>query len=141
LDKAKDNFKLVAAASSDLKSGLHFGMTEDQKRETHEKASKGPVYPGEEAFRLYDTYGLPMDFILDAARDLGIKLDEAGFESAMKEQKTRARASWKGGAKEAANPVYAKLAETFKTEPWLLLWHDSERFSHRGDCHEEPCGE
>jgi alanyl-tRNA synthetase len=75
----------------------------------------GASYPGESAFRLYDTYGLPMDFILDAARDLGIRFDEPGFEKAMQEQRTRARASWKGGAKEAANPAYAKLAETFKT--------------------------
>src|SRR5208283_4788766 len=43
--------------------------------------------------------------------------DEAGFEKAMHEQRTRARASWKGGSKEAANPALAKLAETFKTEP------------------------
>ncbi len=76
------------------------------------------VYAGESAFRLYDTYGLPMDFILDAARDLGVKFDETGFEKAMQEQRTRARASWKGGAgKEAANPAFAKLAETFRTAP------------------------
>jgi len=75
------------------------------------------VYSGEKAFQLYDTYGLPLDFILDAARDLGIPFDQAGFDKAMQDQRARARASWKGGAKEAANPGYAKLAETFKTEP------------------------
>jgi alanyl-tRNA synthetase len=73
---------------------------------------------GDAAFRLYDTYGLPLDFMIDLARDAGIEFDQKGFESAMKEQRKRARASWKGGAgKEAANPAYAKLAETFKTEP------------------------
>jgi alanyl-tRNA synthetase len=73
---------------------------------------------GEEAFKLYDTFGLPIDFIQDAARDAGIDFDQAGFERAMQEQRTRARASWKGGAgKEAANPAFAKLGETFKTEP------------------------
>jgi alanyl-tRNA synthetase len=76
------------------------------------------VLPGEKAFRLYDTFGLPLDFITDAARDLGVQIDEAGFERAMQEQRTRARASWKGGAgKEAANPSFAKIADTFKTEP------------------------
>jgi alanyl-tRNA synthetase len=75
------------------------------------------VYSGEKAFELYDTYGLPLDFILDAARDLGIPFDQPGFEKAMHEQRTRARASWKGVHKEAANPAYAKLAETFRTEP------------------------
>jgi alanyl-tRNA synthetase len=80
-------------------------------------ANPGSVYPGENAFKLYDTFGLPMDFIVDAARDLGVQFDLTGFETAMQEQRTRARASWKGGAKELANPAYAKLAETFRTEP------------------------
>jgi alanyl-tRNA synthetase len=79
--------------------------------------AKEGVYSGEKAFQLYDTYGLPLDFILDSARDLGIPFDQAGFDLAMQEQRTRARASWRGGAgKEAANPAYAKIAETFKTE-------------------------
>ena len=74
-------------------------------------------YAGDKAFRLYDTYGLPRDFIEDVVRDAAFFVDWGGFERAMQEQRTRARASWKGGAKEAANPAYAKLAETFKTEP------------------------
>ncbi len=78
---------------------------------------KEGIYSGKRAFELYDTYGLPLDFILDSARDLGIPFDQAGFDLAMQEQRTRARASWKGGSKEAANPAYAKLGETFRTEP------------------------
>jgi alanyl-tRNA synthetase len=79
--------------------------------------------PGREAFKLYDTYGLPVDFIEDTLRDAGMRLDLSGFEQAMQEQRTRARASWKGTHKEAANPAYAKLAETFRTEP--DFYHDS----------------
>jgi alanyl-tRNA synthetase len=75
------------------------------------------VYPGEHAFKFYDTFGLPVDFIQDVVRDFGADFDQAGFDKAMQEQRTRARASWKGGSKEAANPAYAKIAETFKTEP------------------------
>ena len=51
---------------------------------------------GEDAFKLYDTFGMPLDFMQDAARDQGIEFDQAGFDRAMEEQKTRARASWKG---------------------------------------------
>jgi alanyl-tRNA synthetase len=117
LDETLDSFKLQEAASQDLKSGAHFGMTEEQKRQVHEIVSRGPIYPGEKAFKLYDTYGLPMDFIVDAARDTGVGFDLTAFEKAMEEQRTRARASWKGGAgKEAVSPAYAKIAETFKTE-------------------------
>jgi alanyl-tRNA synthetase len=73
--------------------------------------------PGDRAFVLYDTYGLPQDFIEDAARDAGLRFDESGFDIAMNRQRERARATWKGGAgKEAANPAYAKIAETFQTE-------------------------
>jgi alanyl-tRNA synthetase len=75
-----------------------------------------PQLKGTVAFQLYDTYGLPRDFIEDVTRDARVEFDETGFERAMLEQKSRARASWKGGSKEAANPAYAKIAETFKTE-------------------------
>jgi alanyl-tRNA synthetase len=71
-----------------------------------------PVYDGRKAFRLYDTYGLPLDFIEDACRDQAISLDQGAFESAMVEQRSRARASWKGGAKQTANPVYQELPKS-----------------------------
>jgi alanyl-tRNA synthetase len=82
-----------------------------------EKPVSGPFESGFEAFTLYDTYGLPRDFIEDAYRDAGIPFPAEGFEKAMHEQRARARASWKGGAKEAANPAYAKIADRFRTEP------------------------
>jgi alanyl-tRNA synthetase len=72
---------------------------------------------GAEAFRLYDTFGLPLDFIEDITRDQGITFDREGFERALNEQRERAKAAWKGVSKEAASPVYAKLAETYRTEP------------------------
>ncbi len=107
----------------ELKDGISGANAEDRSRRVTEVIAGQPdpgrhgVYSGDKAFRLYDTYGLPVDFIRDAVRDAGLQFDEAGFESAMKEQKTRARASWKGGAKEAANPAYAKIADRFTTEP------------------------
>jgi alanyl-tRNA synthetase len=79
------------------------------------------VYPGEEAFYLYDTLGVPRDFIEDVCRDAHFSVDWAGFEKAMEEQRTRARrqSSFAAGAHlETANQAsYRKLAETFKTEP------------------------
>jgi alanyl-tRNA synthetase len=80
-------------------------------------AKDSAVLPAIEAFRLYDTYGLPRDFIEDVTRDAGVKVDWEGFDRAMQEQRTRARASWKGGHKHVADPVFSKLAATFKTEP------------------------
>ena len=68
--------------------------------------------PGEDAFKLYDTFGMPLDFMQDAARDQGIEFDRAGFDRAMDEQKSRARASWKGAAKQTANPAYQQLPKS-----------------------------
>jgi alanyl-tRNA synthetase len=79
--------------------------------------TKSASLSGEKAFMLYDTYGLPRDFLEDLARDSGITVEWPAFERAMQEQRTRARASWKGTSKERVNPAYAKIAETFKTEP------------------------
>jgi alanyl-tRNA synthetase len=67
------------------------------------------VYSGDKAFKLYDTFGMPLDFMQDAARDQGIVFDQAGFDAAMEEQRQRAKASWKGAAKQTANPEYQKL--------------------------------
>jgi len=71
--------------------------------------SARPVYAGDKAFKLYDTFGMPLDFIEDAARDQGILFDQTGFDAAMEEQRQRAKASWKGAAKQTANPEYQKL--------------------------------
>jgi alanyl-tRNA synthetase len=64
------------------------------------------------AFRLYETFGMPLDFMVDAARDAGIAFDMAGFEAAKEEEQQRARASWKGGSLKSAAPVYRELAKT-----------------------------
>ncbi len=81
-----------------------------------EKPVMNPFESGLDAFTLYDTYGLPRDFIEAAYRDRGIPFPHEGFERAMVDQRTRARASWKGVHKEAASPAYAKLAGK-RTQP------------------------
>jgi len=71
---------------------------------------------GEAAFRLYDTFGLPLDLLEDEGSWRGFRVDREGFERELEKQRQRAKASWKGISKEAAGPVYARLAETFRTE-------------------------
>jgi alanyl-tRNA synthetase len=72
----------------------------------------GSIYSGTAAFHLYETYGLPLDFMVDAARDAGIAFDMEGFEKARAEEQARARASWKGGSKATASPAYRELPKT-----------------------------
>jgi alanyl-tRNA synthetase len=71
-----------------------------------------PTLNGEDAFKLYDTFGLPLDFIQDACRDSLLCFDLNGFERAMSEQRARAQASWKGVAKRTASPVFGELTPT-----------------------------
>jgi len=81
------------------------------------QSGKRLTYPGKNAFKFYDTFGLPLDFIQDAVRDFGLEFDQDGFDRAKEEQQARGRAAWKGVHKDAANPVYSKLAQAYKTEP------------------------
>ncbi len=74
--------------------------------------------PGDEIFRLYDTFGFPLDLILEVANDERLKADTEGFEKLLKEQKERARKAWKGGIQKVISPELAELSEnnpsTFK---------------------------
>ncbi len=70
------------------------------------------IYPGSMAFSLYETYGLPKDFIEDACRDAQIGFDNSSFEAARALEQARARASWKGGSQKSASPVFRELAKT-----------------------------
>ncbi|HKB99799.1 MAG TPA: alanine--tRNA ligase, partial [Terriglobales bacterium] len=69
-------------------------------------------FPGEEAFKIFSTYGVPRDFIEDYCRDAGLSFDSDGFERALAEEQARARASWKGAAKQTANPAYQQLPKS-----------------------------
>jgi alanyl-tRNA synthetase len=88
------------------------GMQELDDDLTVLRGKGSDLYPGEKAFKLYDTFGLPADFIQDTLRDAGLKFDQAGFDRAMTEQRERARASWKGAAKQTANPAYQQLPKS-----------------------------
>jgi alanyl-tRNA synthetase len=76
------------------------------------KAAGGDTIPGEEAFRLYDTYGLPLELTREFGEDVGLQVDDQAFQAAMEAQRTRARAAWKGGGEAAAaQELVAKLAD------------------------------
>jgi alanyl-tRNA synthetase len=75
-------------------------------------APEEPTFDGASAFRLYDTFGMPLDFMQEACRDRGIIFDQEGFDRALTEQRERARASWRGDARQVASPVYASVPRT-----------------------------
>jgi alanyl-tRNA synthetase len=71
--------------------------------------------PGAVVFKLYDTFGFPVDLTADILRGRGLALDQAGFDTAMDEQRTRARAAWKGSGDERTGAAYLGLAGDYKT--------------------------
>ncbi|MCZ2078239.1 MAG: alanine--tRNA ligase [Bryobacterales bacterium] len=79
------------------------------------KAAAGGVLPGAAAFRLYDTYGLPVDEQEEMAREYGLSIDREGFDREMEQQRERARASWRGAEKAQTAPVYHRLLEQGRT--------------------------
>ncbi len=88
-----------------LERGLHLLADEVAK------LGDTQALPGDVAFRLYDTYGFPLDLTQDALREQGRAIDVPGFDAAMAEQRTRARAAWAGTGDAAAERVWFELRE------------------------------
>ncbi len=97
--------KVVEAEEKQFDRVLKIGLTR-----LNEELQSG--FNGEKAFHLYETFGLPLDFMVDAARDAGVKFDDEGFERARAEEQARARASWKGGSQKTASPAFRDLTKT-----------------------------
>ena len=76
-----------------------------------EGMSAGAQLSGDTAFKLYDTYGFPLDLTQDALRQRGIAVDLDAFNTAMERQKTEARASWAGSGEAAAENVWFPIRE------------------------------
>jgi alanyl-tRNA synthetase len=97
--------KVIEAEEKQFDRVLKFGVTR-----LNEQLQGN--FAGADAFHLYETFGLPLDFMVDAARDAGIHFDMEGFEAARVEEQARARASWKGGSQKTASPAYRDLPKT-----------------------------
>ncbi len=84
----------------------------------------GANLPGQAAFKLYDTYGFPLDLTQDALREQGRGVDTDGFDAAMAEQKAKARAAWAGSGEAADATVWFDVAE--KNGPTEFLGYETE---------------
>ncbi|NNE79658.1 MAG: alanine--tRNA ligase [Silicimonas sp.] len=80
---------------------------------------KGSDLPGEAAFRLYDTYGFPLDLTQDALREKGIGVDTDSFDAAMEAQKAKARAAWSGSGEAKDAAIWFDLAEQHGASEFL----------------------
>ena len=89
------------------------------------KLPDGSALPGDAAFKLYDTYGFPLDLTQDALREAGRTVDVDGFETAMAEQKAKARAAWSGAGGAADDAIWFDLSETHPATDFL--GYDTEK--------------
>ncbi|WP_312527837.1 alanine--tRNA ligase [Paracoccus sp. (in: a-proteobacteria)] len=83
------------------------------------KLPEGAELPGAAAFKLYDTYGFPLDLTQDALREKGRTVETAGFDTAMAEQKAKARAAWSGSGETADATIWFDLADKHGASEFL----------------------
>ncbi len=83
------------------------------------KLGSGQALAGDVAFKLYDTFGFPLDLTQDALREQGRAVDVAGFENAMADQRRRARAAWSGSGEAATENVWFELKEELPASEFL----------------------
>ncbi|WP_058187977.1 alanine--tRNA ligase [Terracidiphilus gabretensis] len=107
VSRINDLYDVIQGKYSEFR-GEYWGNECGTNHLLHQKVA----FPGTDAFHLYETFGLPLDFMVDAARDAGIGFDMEGFEKARAEEQARARASWKGGSQKTASPAYRELPKT-----------------------------
>jgi len=87
--------------------------------EEEDKLGKGKAFPGEIAFKLYDTYGFPLDLTEDVLRGRGRKVETAGFDAAMDRQRAEARKSWVGSGEAATDQLWFALREELGATEFL----------------------
>lgn len=88
--------KLLASASQNHDFSSQSLECQDSQKVDSSNAKETIYFSGEVAFKLYDTYGFPLDLTQDMLRELGLSIDLQGFEKCMQEQKDRSKAHWKG---------------------------------------------
>ncbi len=102
-----------------LERGLK--LLEDEKKDVH----AGGIFSGNAAFKLYDTYGFPLDLTQDILRGENISVDMDGFNAAMAEQKAKARAAWKGSGQSATSALWFEIKDRVGSTEFLGYSMDS----------------
>ena len=104
--------KVVNNEEESFGNTLHYGTQrlEEILKKVHKE--KLTTIPGEEIFKLYDTYGFPTDLVEETAKDAGLVLDMEGYTRAMNEQKTKAMTSWKGSGEKEVAPFYKEFLQS-----------------------------
>lgn len=116
-DAAKLLAKVVVNEEVRFLETLDHGLAMLEEKMRHLKQEEMTLVDGDFIFKLYDTFGFPVDIVRDIAIEKGMTIDEQGFEAAMAAQRTQSRASWKGaGLEELSQGVRDLLEQVQSTE-------------------------
>lgn len=105
--------KLLASASQNHDFSSQSLECQDSQKVDSSNAKETIYFSGEVAFKLYDTYGFPLDLTQDMLRELGLSIDLQGFEKCMQEQKDRSKAHWKGSGDSVKDGDFNALLSEF----------------------------
>ncbi|MBT6602092.1 MAG: alanine--tRNA ligase [Nitrospina sp.] len=123
--KQNANFihRVVQNEESNFTNTLNFGIERMEEILHQVRKHKLDYIPGDEIFKLYDTYGFPADLVEEYGKEIGLSLDMDGFNKAMQEQKEKAMASWKGSGEKSVSPFFNNFIKTEK--PTCFLGYDN----------------
>ncbi len=110
VDSREHVAKVVLLEEERFGATLDSGMVLLNETVAKIKSENKAMIPGDVLFKLYDTFGFPLDLVADMARDMHLELDEEGYRRAMQTQRDKARASWAGSGEEKIKQVYKELA-------------------------------
>ncbi len=109
VDSREHVAKVVLLEEERFTTTLDAGLTLLNETVNRLKAKGNVMIPGDVLFRLYDTFGFPLDLVADMARDMHFELDEDGYRRAMQEQREKARAAWSGSGEQKVKPIYKEV--------------------------------
>ncbi len=101
--------RVVRSEEDRFRTTLTQGIAALEEMLASEEVRKTKLLAGSSAFKLYDTFGMPLDLALDIAAESGVRVDEAGFEREMETQRSRARESWKKSAAAPDRSLYGEI--------------------------------
>jgi alanyl-tRNA synthetase len=111
--------KLLLGEEERFLNTLHQGLRElDTLIEKHRTGGTCRI-AGDEAFRLYDTFGFPIDLAEEVAQDADMSLDRAGFEAVLEATRQQARETWKGSGEVQVDPVYQKVRQRVEASTFV----------------------
>lgn len=103
--------RVVANEEENFANTLTYGLQRLDEILVRLKKNNETLIPGDEVFKLYDTFGFPVDLAVETARDNGCTLDMDGFNRSMQEQKEKAMASWKGSGEKGVLPYFNEFIQ------------------------------